>query len=88
MGAFEFGGGLLALAYPREQTPSEQKIRALVSMHGFAVVDWSYELSGDGRKFEYHLVLQTLHTGNLIVLAQELARSPDLVGFRLSPSRN
>jgi putative Mg2+ transporter-C (MgtC) family protein len=88
VGAFEFGGGPLALAYPREQTPSEEKIRALVSRHGFAVVDWSYKLSGDGRKFEYHLVLQMPHTGNLSALAQELARSPDLVGFRLSPSRN
>lgn len=52
------------------------------------MVNWSYELSGDGQKFEYHLVLQTLRTGNLNLLAQELARSPNLVGFRLSPSRS
>ena len=78
----------LSLAYRREQMPSEEHIRALVSAHGFAVVDWSYELSGDGQKFEYHLVLQTLRTGNLNLLAQELARLPNLVGFRLSPSRS
>jgi putative Mg2+ transporter-C (MgtC) family protein len=78
----------LTLAYRREHIPSEAQIRTQVSEHGFVVADWSYELSGEGQKFEYHLILQTLHAGNLNQLAEKLARSPELVGFRLSPAKN
>lgn len=78
----------LSLVYQRGRVQDEGDIRRLAGAHGFDVGDWSFQTTHGGERFEYHLVLQTADKGRVNDLARTLASTPEIVEFRLSPTRN
>jgi putative Mg2+ transporter-C (MgtC) family protein len=78
----------LMIAYPREKVDAEDSIRALAERHGFAVVDWSYRLVNEGKRFEFNLVLSQVGKGRTGDLAHELRRSPEVTDFCVTSSRS
>lgn len=77
----------LTIAYHRDKVATESSIRELAMKYGFAVVDWSYRLVGEGKQFEFDLVLSQLGQGHSAGMAQELRASADVVDFCMSSSR-
>ncbi|HZM35641.1 MAG TPA: MgtC/SapB family protein [Burkholderiales bacterium] len=71
--------------YARDAVAGESALRELVGRHDFDVRRISYRLSGEGREFEYQLVLRTLHESNMGGLARTLREDPAVREFRLVP---
>ena len=46
----------------------------------------SYRIAGEGRLFEYQMVLRTLHASNTQALSAKLAAEPSVVEFRIAPT--
>jgi putative Mg2+ transporter-C (MgtC) family protein len=78
----------LIVIYPRDKVASEDAIRQLVRRHGFEIVEWSYQTSGAGERFEYNLIMSQLGVGRSDKLAAELNANADVLEFRISQSRN
>jgi putative Mg2+ transporter-C (MgtC) family protein len=65
---------------------SEPDLRALIAEQGFTIGSLSYRLTGEGRFFEYRMVIRTLHARNAQRLAQTLGALPSVVAFRIAPT--
>ena len=57
-----------------------------MAAHGFDVTNLSYRIAGEGRLFEYQMVLRTLHASNTQALSAKLAAEPSVVEFRIAPT--
>ena len=75
-----------AIRFRREATPSEDEVRTLVGSHGFSIANLSYRVTGEGRFFEYRMVIRSRHAENTGRLARSLAKLDSVVGFRISPT--
>jgi putative Mg2+ transporter-C (MgtC) family protein len=64
----------------------EPELRLLVAEHGFSVANMSYRIAGQGREFEYQMVLRTLHAANAQKLSARLASEPSVTEFRIAPT--
>jgi putative Mg2+ transporter-C (MgtC) family protein len=74
------------VGFPRDATMPEPELRKLVSEHGFTIANLSYRLAGEGRHFEYRMVLRTLDARNVQALSETLARTQTVLEFRISPT--
>lgn len=74
-----------SVRYARDAVIEEAALRELVSSHHFDVRRVSYKQQGEGRQFEYQLVLRTLHESNMAQLAVSLRGDPAVLEFRLVP---
>ena len=63
----------------------EGELRQLISQHAFSVANMSYRVSGDGRFFEYRMVIRTYHWENMRRLAETWRERTAIVEFRISP---
>lgn len=72
--------------FPREQVMPETDLRRLIAEHGFDVANFSYRIAGQGRDFEYQMVLRTLHAANTQKLSARLAAEPSVTEFRIAPA--
>lgn len=72
--------------FPRDRVMPEPELRRLVSEHGFNVANMSYRIAGQGREFEYQMVLRTLHAANAQALSARLASEPSVTEFRIAPT--
>jgi putative Mg2+ transporter-C (MgtC) family protein len=54
--------------------------------HGFDIANLSYRIAGQGRDFEYQMVLRTLHSVNTQKLSARLAAEPTVTEFRITPA--
>lgn len=73
------------IRFRRDAVMPEDTLRTLLQTHGFSVANLSYRLEA-GDAFEYRMMLRTMQSGNLRVLAQALNALPEVVEFRLSPT--
>ncbi|MBI5141057.1 MAG: MgtC/SapB family protein [Nitrospirae bacterium] len=73
------------LRFNRALIPSEDEIRKLISDHGFTIANMSYNLTGDGRFFEYSMSIRTVDKRNTQRLAETLSRREAVVEFRIAP---
>jgi putative Mg2+ transporter-C (MgtC) family protein len=64
----------------------EVDVRRLISSHSFSIANMSYRLSGDGRFFEYRMIIRTSRWDNMRDLAETLREQPSIVEFRISPT--
>lgn len=72
--------------FPRERAMPEAQLRGLIAEHGFDVANLSYRIAGQGRDFEYQMVLRTLHSANTQKLSARLAAEPSVTEFRIAPA--
>jgi putative Mg2+ transporter-C (MgtC) family protein len=72
--------------FPRDRAMPEAELRRLVAEHGFSVANMSYRIAGQGREFEYQMVLRTLHATNAQALSARLASEPSVTEFRIAPT--
>jgi putative Mg2+ transporter-C (MgtC) family protein len=72
--------------FRRDGAMPEDQLRALVAEHGFTIGSLSYRLTGNGRFFEYQMVIRTLHARNAERLARTLAGLESVVAFGIAPT--
>lgn len=72
--------------FSREQVMPEAELRRLIAEHGFSVANMSYRIAGQGREFEYQMVLRTLHAANAQNFSARLASEPSVTEFRIAPA--
>lgn len=77
---------LHVLRFAKNRVLSEDKVRKLISAHGFSVANMSYRLDEEGRVFEYRMSIQTIDHGNIRRLAAALRARQDVLEFRISPT--
>ena len=74
------------VCFERESVMPEARLRQLLEEHGFKVSNLSYRVTSDGKLFEYHMAIRTIHGPNLGRLAATLAALPPVREFSLQPS--
>jgi putative Mg2+ transporter-C (MgtC) family protein len=72
--------------FSRASVMPEPDLRRLIAEHGFDVANMSYRIAGQGREFEYQMVLRTLHSANTQRLSARLAAEPSVTEFRIAPA--
>jgi putative Mg2+ transporter-C (MgtC) family protein len=72
--------------FQRSTAMPEAALRRLVADHGFSIANLSYRLTGEGKQFEYQMVLRTLNADNARALADTLNRSETVLEFRIAPT--
>jgi putative Mg2+ transporter-C (MgtC) family protein len=72
--------------FPREQAMPEVELRRLIAEHGFDIANMSYRIAGQGREFEYQMVLRTLHAANAQAFSARLVSEPSVTEFRIAPA--
>lgn len=76
------------LSFHRDRISDEHWLRALVAEHGFHITDLSYRLDGRNESFEYKFVMWSANPDSCGKLARSLLALPNVVDFRMSPSRD
>lgn len=72
--------------FPRETTMSEAQLQALVTSLHFTVANLHYRLTGDGKHFEYRMMLRTQNPNNIRQLSDALLEMPAVAEFRIYPT--
>jgi putative Mg2+ transporter-C (MgtC) family protein len=72
--------------FERDHTMPEVELRRLISAHDFSIANMSYRVSGDGRFFEYRMIIRTKVWDNMRRLAETLRERASIVEFRISPT--
>lgn len=75
-----------SLTFQRSAIMSEDDLRRMIGEHGFSMANLSYRLSGDGKLFEYGMVIKTRDRQNAEALAQHLCGRPEVLEFRIAPT--
>ena len=78
----------LQVGFARARTMDEDQFRQLIERHGFALRDLSYRLHGEPQLLEYSSVIWSNKAGSVRALEQSLLDKPEVVHFRISPSRD
>jgi putative Mg2+ transporter-C (MgtC) family protein len=74
------------LRFARARTMSEDKVRKLMSDHGFSVANINYRMEDGGKTFEYRMTIQTIEKDALERLAVTLRGMKEVLEFRISPA--
>ena len=75
-----------SVTFQRSAVMPEEDLRRLMSEHGFSIANLSYRLNGDGKLFEYGMVIKTRDRRIAEALAQHLYRLPEVLEFRIAPT--
>ena len=76
------------VGFRRDGSVQEARLRELVAQHGFTVTDLSYRLERSSQILECRMVMFATRADAVRTLEQSLLGLPDVVEFRLSPSRD
>jgi putative Mg2+ transporter-C (MgtC) family protein len=77
----------VSLTFAHERTPSSETIRKIMQTLGYTVTGWNFDLTREGKRFEYHLVLRSSTPHDPGRMAEALEALDGLVEFHLSPAR-
>ena len=77
----------LTLAYPHDDVPTGEQIRAVMRDYGFEVADWTYDYAQKAGRVRWELVLRDGGKGRADSLVNDLASSHEVLEFRLAPGR-
>ena len=58
----------------------------MVERQGFVVANMNYRVTGEGRFFEYDMVIHSPDRGNTRRLSETLNALPSITAFRISPT--
>jgi acetolactate synthase regulatory subunit len=64
----------------------EPDLRALIARHGFVVANMNYGVTGDGKTFEYQMVIHSPDRNKTRDLSEALNALPAVTAFRISPT--
>ena len=76
------------LSFRRDQISDENWLRKLVAEHRFSITDLSYKKNSKTESFEYKFVMWSADPDACGNLARTLLALPQIVAFRISPSRD
>ncbi len=76
------------VSFRRDRIPDEDWLRQLVRRFGFVITERSYRLDDESQRFEYRTVMWSVDPEGSHLLQQSLLSEPDVVEFRISPSRD
>lgn len=72
--------------FQRDAVLDEQKLRDLVSEHGFTIANMHSRLIEGGKLFEYRMIIRSRNRAEAQALSQRLLAFPDVIEFRISPT--
>jgi putative Mg2+ transporter-C (MgtC) family protein len=78
----------LFIAYPHDQPASRDSITTLASTHGYEVIDWTFRMDTERRRYTYDLILLSQGADRSAALADDLQKDEILVEYAVSPARN
>jgi len=76
----------LVVDFIRSGNLPENDLRALVERHGFVIANMNYGITGDGKTFEYQMVIHSPDRNRTRELAEGLNALPAVMAFRISPT--
>jgi putative Mg2+ transporter-C (MgtC) family protein len=76
----------LCVGFLREARLPEEELRSIVQRQGFFVANMNYSLSGDGKIFQYDMVIHSPVRENTRRLADAFALMASVVEFRIAPT--
>jgi putative Mg2+ transporter-C (MgtC) family protein len=76
----------LLVGFLREARLPEDELRAIVQRHGFVVANMNYSLSGEGRIFQYDMVIHSPVRENTKRLSDAFAAMTTVVELKISPT--
>jgi putative Mg2+ transporter-C (MgtC) family protein len=76
------------IGFDRAHAMDETQLRQLLERHGFALRDLSYQLLQASQLLEYHMVIWSTRASDAGALERSLLAQPEVVHFRISPSRD
>ncbi len=72
--------------FERGQVMPEETLREILARHGFETAALAYQVTDDGRYFEYRTTIRTNDERNFARLARSLEALPPVREFRISPT--
>jgi putative Mg2+ transporter-C (MgtC) family protein len=76
----------LVVDFIRSGNLPENELRALIQRHGFVIANMNYGVTGDGKTFEYQMVIHSPDRNRTRELAEALNALPAVLAFRISPT--
>ncbi|MBZ0139409.1 MAG: MgtC/SapB family protein [Pseudorhodoplanes sp.] len=76
----------LIVTFPRRKVMTEDKLRRLVGDRGFSIANLSSRLTNAGKDFEYRMMIKSRERLATEALSRQLRQSPEVIGFRISPT--
>ena len=76
----------ICLQVSRIEGRADEKLRELIGAHGFTIANLSTRLVGEGKLFEYRMVIRSRDRANAQHLTEHLLGLPDVIEFRISPT--
>jgi putative Mg2+ transporter-C (MgtC) family protein len=76
------------IGFERAHAMDEAQLRHLLERHGFSLRDLSYRLHQESQLLEYRMVLWSDRPGDAGALERSLLAQPEVLHFRISPSRD
>jgi putative Mg2+ transporter-C (MgtC) family protein len=76
----------LSVAFLRNAALPEAELRAMVERQGFFIANMNYSVTGEGKIFEYQMVIHSPDRGNTRQLSEALNAVPSVMGFRIAPT--
>jgi len=73
------------IKFKRDNTMTEENLRAIAKACGFSIANLTYELTDGGQSFEYRMGMKTLRVSNMNALSERLKADTSVVEFRLTP---
>ncbi|HJU22707.1 MAG TPA: MgtC/SapB family protein [Casimicrobiaceae bacterium] len=75
------------VAFRRASTMDEDRLREIIGRHGFRISEFAYRLDGSSQSLEYRGVILAHAPARLRDLERSLVALPDVLHFRMSPTR-
>jgi putative Mg2+ transporter-C (MgtC) family protein len=76
------------VSFRRDRIMDEDWLRQLVQRFGFVITELSYRLDGGSQLFEYRTVMWSAEKSGSRDLERSLIAQPEVIDFRISPSRD
>ncbi|MCR4332262.1 MAG: hypothetical protein NUV34_06100, partial [Sulfuricaulis sp.] len=72
--------------FKRQETPPEPELRDMIMQHGFSVANLSYQLSDEGKVFEYQMTIRAKGKESYRRLAETLTALEKVMEFHIYPT--
>ena len=76
----------LTVCFARSGNMPESDLRALIARHGFVIANMNYGVTGDGKTFEYQMVIHSPDREKTRGLSEALNALTTVTAFRISPT--
>ena len=76
----------LTVAFARDAALRETDLRSMVEQQGFAIANMNYCVTGEGKTFEYQMVIHSPDRDKTRHLSEALNALPSVTAFRIAPT--